>query len=199
MRYRRWVGLVVVVAIVLIGLFVAVISGRAPALSSVEMSERRCIAGADACLTFPAISGENLPGDPFNLPADFKGKLTLVLVPFDENQQVKAQTWLPFARELEAENPDFTSYNVPVFPGMAVPMRALIRAGMNITIGDAALRAVTITVFLDDLDPFLTALDIPNTDATQVFLLDDDGAVLWRGAGEFSDEHGAALRSLVAP
>jgi hypothetical protein len=77
---------------------------------------------------------------------------------------------------------------------MAAAMRGLIRAGMNLTISDEELRAITITVFLDDRDPFLNSLSIPNTDAMQVFLLDDNGAVLWRGAGEFTAEQGAALR-----
>jgi len=120
-----------------------------------------------------------------------------VLVPFDEEQQVKAQTWLPFARELAAENRAFTAYNVPIFPSMAAPMRALIRAGMNLTIADAALRDVTITVFLDDRDQFLSALNIPNVETMQVFLLEETGVVLWHGAGEFSSPQGEALRALV--
>ncbi len=197
MRRRRWIGLAAVVGVVLVGLFVAVISGRAPALSEVGVNKQPCVAVAESCLTFPAISGQSLPGELFDLPGDFAGKLTLVLVPFDEEQQVKAQTWLPFARDLAAKTPDFTAYNVPVFPSMAAPMRALIRAGMNLTIPDAALRDVTITVFLDDRDQFLSALNIPDTDVMQVLLLDETGVVVWRGAGEFSSPQGDSLRAAV--
>jgi hypothetical protein len=171
---------------------------RAPALSSVEVSSQPCIASGDICLRFPTISGDNLPGEAFNLPTDFAGERTLVIVPFDEEQQVNAATWLPLAKEIAASNPDFAYYNVPVFPGMAAPVRAFIRAGMNFTIGDADLRALTITVFLDDRDVFLAALDVPNPDSMQVFLLNKDGEVLWRGAGEYDEAQGEALRAMVA-
>ncbi len=198
MRRRSWAGLAIVGVVGVVILGVLVMSGRAPALSGVGTTQRPCAAGASACLTFPVMSGQDLVGDPFQLPADFQGKANLVLVPFDEDQTVKAQSWLPFARQLAATDPNFRSYNVPIFPSMAAPMRALIRAGMSVTIGDEALRAVTITVFLDDRDAFLKTLGIPNTNAMQVFLLDNEGRVLWRGAGVFSDEQGAAVRALVS-
>lgn len=200
-RQRRrwwWLSLAVIILLMLAGGgFALVLGGRAPALSGV--GERACVAGSAAtCLTFPAISGANLPGRPFDLPADFAGRLNLVLVPFDEDQQVKAQTWLPLAHDLAAADPDLVAYNVPVFPSLNAPMRTVIRMGMNVTIPDAALQAVTITVFLDDRDAFLAALDIPAADVMQVFLLDDAGVVLWRGAGEFSSPQGEALRAVVA-
>jgi len=61
--------LAAVVAVVLVGLFVAVISGRAPALSDVGTAESGCVTAAGSCLSFPNISGENLPGELFSLPA----------------------------------------------------------------------------------------------------------------------------------
>jgi hypothetical protein len=151
----------------------------------------------DVCLHFPTISGENLTGEAFILPADFEGKHNLVIVPFDEAQQVSAAAWLPLAQELAAAHPDFAYYNLPVFPAMAAPLRAIIRTGMSFTIGDARLRELTITAFLDDRDAFLAALNIPNTDAMQVFLLNEDGEVIWRGAGEFDDAQGEALREIL--
>jgi hypothetical protein len=195
MRRKLLIALAVVV---IVSLGIVVISGRAPALSGVGVANQPCVNAANSCLTFPAISGQNLLGDPFDLPGSFKGKAILVIVPFNEDQQVKAQTWLPLARDLAAADADFSYYSVPVFPSMAAPMRALIRTGMNVTIGDAALRAITITVFLDDRAAFLKALDIANADAMQVFLLDANGVILWRGAGEFSEAQGKAVRALVS-
>ncbi|MEP7290180.1 MAG: hypothetical protein ABI835_00300 [Chloroflexota bacterium] len=194
MRRRAWIGIGFVVVIVITALLLWF--SRAPALSSVQ--SRSCIASADACLRFPLISGENLPGQAFSLPADFAGTRTLVIVPFDEAQQVNASTWLPLARELAQSQPDFAYDNLPVFPGMSAPVRAFIRAGMNLTIPDAELRSLTITVFLDDRDAFLAALNIPDIDAMQVFLLNADGDVIWRGAGEFTSEQGDSLRAALA-
>lgn len=198
--WRRWwrVALaVVIVLVVVVAVVLLVMGGRAPQLSGVGQPPGACAEGS--CLAFPAISGENLSGQSFNLPGDFLGETNLVLVPFDEAQQVTAQSWLPFSRDLASRAPGFRAYNVPVFPAMAAPMRAIIRTGMNISIPDADLRAATITVFLDDRDAFLAALNIPNVEAMPVFLLNAEGRVMWRGAGEYTDVQGEAVRPFVSP
>ncbi len=197
MRGRVIAGIVVVVLIAVVGLVLIILDRSAPGVSSVQTSNRPCITAAQDCLRFPTISGQNLLGETMTLPADFSGQSVLVIVPFDENQQVQAQTWLPLANEIAAGDPSFADYDVAVFPDMAAPMRALIRGGMIVTISDEHLRAVTITAFLDDLAPFLSSLNIPNTDTMQVFLLNGDGEVLWRGSGAYSDAQGAELRALV--
>ena len=196
---QRWVLIGIGVAIVLTaGAVLLLFFNNAPTLSGVGVPDSRCIGEADACLTFPAINGENLSGQAFNLPQDFAGVTTLVIMPFDEAQQVKASSWLPLARELSLSQPELTYYNLPVFPNMSAPLRAFIRAGMNVSITDPALRELTITAFLDDRDAFLTALDTPNTDEMQVFLLNADGDVIWRGSSEFTNEQGESLRATLA-
>lgn len=190
-------GIVIVGMIALVGIALVLIERSAPALSQVNTSGRPCITAAEACLRFPVVTGDNLPGESFLLPADFDGDLMLVIVPFDERQQINAQTWLPLARDLAETDPGFAYYNVPVFPSMAAPLRVLIRGGMSLTITDESLRDVTITIFLEDLDQFLSTLSIPDTEAMQVFLLNGDGEVLWRGAGAFSEEQGDALRAAL--
>lgn len=198
MRRRTLVGIVIVVLVALVGFGLALLDRAAPAISTVSQSDHPCITAAESCLRFPVVSGDALTGEPFTLPADFSGETVLVIVPFDERQQVDAQTWLPLVRDLASSNPDFTYYNLPVFPSMSAPMRALIRGGMVLTIGDEALRAVTITVFLEDTAPFLSDLDIPDTGAMQVFLLNGDGEVLWRAAGVYRDELGDSLRAALS-
>jgi hypothetical protein len=182
------------VIVAIVGIALELIGSRASAVSTVEISNTSCI---DPCVRFPNVSGENLPGQTFNLPADFQGKSILVIVPFDEDQQVEAQSWLSPAREIAKQHPDFTYYNVPVFPSMAAPLRAIVRGGMSVSISDSYLRALTITVFINNRDQFLEALKLPNADALQVFLLNTDGDVLWRGAGEYSDRQGGSLQKLL--
>ena len=195
---RRWklIGIVIVVVVVAgVGIALEIIGSRAPVVSSVALSNTPC---TEPCLRFPVVSGDNLPGQSFNLPADFQGKSILVIVPFDEDQQVQAEAWLPPARELAQAHPDFTYYNVPVFPSMAAPLRAIVRGGMSVSISDAALRALTITVFLNNRDQFLNALNIPDAKMMQVFLLNAEGDVIWRGSGAYSDTQGNALRAVLA-
>ena len=194
---QRWklIGVVIVVLVIAgVGIALELIGSRVSVVSTVEISNTPC---TDPCLRFPTVTGENLPGQTFNLPTDFQGKSILAIVPFDEDQQVEAQTWLSPAREVAQQHPNFTYYNVPVFPSMAAPLRAIVRGGMSVSISDSYLRALTITVFLDNRDQFLEALKLPNADTLQVFLLNADSNVLWRGAGEYSDSQGDALRKLL--
>ncbi|MEO8396665.1 MAG: hypothetical protein ABI700_26975 [Chloroflexota bacterium] len=194
---RRWklIGIVIVVVVVaIVGIALELIGSRASVVSTVSVSNTPC---TDPCLRFPTITGENLPGQTFNLPADFQGKSILVIVPFDEDQQVQAQTWLAPAREIALQHPNFSYYNVPVFPSMAAPLRAIVRGGMSVSISDSYLRSLTITVFLDQRDQFLAALKLPDADTLQIFLLNVSGEVQWRGAGEYSDPQGKSLRALL--
>jgi hypothetical protein len=52
-------------------------------------------------------------------------------------------------------------------------------------------------VFLDERDAFLRALEIPDVETTQVFLLNADDAVIWRGRGAYDDAAGDALRAIL--
>lgn len=182
------IGLIVLLAIALVGVSVI----YAPEASTVETTDSTC---AD-CLSFPTISGENLQGKLFTLPADFSGDPVLVIVPFDETQQRQASSWLPLAQELAAAHEGFAYYDVPVFPDTAAPFKVVIRAGLNVVISDPALQAITITVFLEDRDQFLVALDIADASTLQALLLRDN-QVIWRGSGVFTDEQGASLRAAV--
>jgi len=170
-----------------------------PETSEVVVSETNCVSATDSegCIRFPTITGQNLPGDDFTLPDDFEGDLVFVVIPFDQEQQVRADTWLPFAEELFERFAGLRYYNVPIFPELSGGGRLLARAGMNVAITDRTLREITITVFLDDRDLFLKGMDIPDVDDIRVFLLDRSGDVLWRGVGDFTTDQGNDLITLM--
>jgi hypothetical protein len=193
---RRIVLLLIL--LVLVGALVLVIISRsAPTASTVQVSENACVSTADnaACIRFPTVTGANLLGTEFTLPDDFAGQYALVIMPFDEDQQIKAQTWLPLAQELNS--PTLAYYNIPTLKEVAAPIRAFITAGMGALISDEHLREVTIMLFLQDKQLFLDALAIPDTENIQVFLLNTDGEVLWRASGDFNPDKGAALKQTL--
>jgi hypothetical protein len=68
---------------------------------------------------------------------------------------------------------------------------------MNVAITDDALKAVTITAFLDDRDSFITALRIPDLDSIQLFLLNQDREIIWRESGSYTPSKGESLRQKV--
>jgi hypothetical protein len=191
---KRVLFLVGFITVMFVALAALVSVTNAPAASRVEVQS--CLSIETGCLRFPMITGTTLSGKNLAMPDDFGGQYNLVIVPFDRDQQVKADTWLPIARELAQQNPELRYYSVAIFPDMAAPMRALARGGMNVVI-PTDLHDITITAFLEDRQAFLDALAIPNTERIQAFLLNGDGEVLWRGSGDYTQAQGDRLR-LVA-
>ncbi len=171
---------------------------RAPQTSTVTAT--RCLTTTDSasCIRFPTVSGQNLADDTFTLPDDFAGEEVLVIVPFDEDQQVRAQSWLPLAQAIAAERADFAYYNTAIFTDINPAVRLFIRGGMVMAIADEDLRRATITLFLEDRPAFLEALAIADIEQTQIFLLNGVGEVLWRGVGDYTAEQGADLQTTLA-
>lgn len=189
---RRRLGWIVLgLAAVAVVAVVALLTLPAPDVSGVGA------ACADDCRRFPTVTGANLPGETWALPAAFTGAPALVLLPLDEAQQQTAESWREPAQALAATVADLNAYNVPTFPALSSPVRLVIRAGLNVAITNAALREHTITLFLDDRDAFLTALDISDTDMLPVLLLNAEGDVVWRGYGAYTAGQGQALKAVL--
>lgn len=187
--------LTVAIGLGLIGLLLAY-AASAPDASSVRVSA--CLeADGGTCIRFPAVSGTNLLGTAYALPQDFTGDYNLVVLSFDENQTVRAEGWLPLARELADQNRDFAYYSLPTLKAMTPLVRGIITGGMSVVIPDEHLRSVTIMLFLDELDTFLSGLAITDTDNLQIFLLNAAGEVLWRASGDFNEAAGNELGVFV--
>ncbi|MBE2181877.1 MAG: hypothetical protein IAE89_00500 [Anaerolineae bacterium] len=186
----------VMVSVVVVAAVAIIAATNAPKSSGVEV--KSCITAADSnCARFPTVSGANLVGDTFNLPDDFGGTLTLVLMPFDEAQTVRLTAWLPLAQELASAYPQFAYYSTPVMKSVAPLIRAAVTAGMVLAV-PANVQPVTIMLFLEDKEAFMNTLSIPDVDMPEAFLINDDGDVLWRMRGEYSDETAANLRAAIA-
>lgn len=193
---RKWF-LIVAGCVLVFGGVAAVLLQTAPETSTVVVSECVSASEGETCLRYPTITGQNLPGTEFTLPADFAGDYIIVLTPFDREQQQLANTWLPLAGELASAYSGLTYYNVPIFPDLAAPIRMMSRTGLTALIDDDHLRQVTITVFLEDREAFLTALEVPDVEHIRVYLLNADGDVLWQTSGEYTVEAGNQLRQEI--
>lgn len=193
--HKTLTALTGVIAVALIALIYVYIA-RAPEASSVRVSA--CIeSDGGACIKFPAVSGTNLPGTTFELPQDFAGAYNLVVISFDEDQTVRAEGWLPLARELAGQVPDFAYYSLPTLKAMTPLVRGIITGGMNLVIPDEHLREITIMLFLDDLDAFLSGLSINDTSELHLFLLNAAGEVIWQANGDYTEAGGNDLRAAV--
>ncbi|MFN8469444.1 MAG: hypothetical protein U0X20_28075 [Caldilineaceae bacterium] len=148
-------------------------------------------------MQFPKVSGSNLEGRRYRLPGDLEGERNLLFIPFQRWHQDWVDTWVPFARELQAEIEGLRYYELPTLPRMNPVYRMSLDLGMKMGIPDRAAREATITLYLDK-DAYRQALQIPSEDTIVVLLIDRTGAVLWRTEGPFDDTKAAELRALLS-
>lgn len=147
-------------------------------------------------ITFPKISSSNLEGQKFELPQDFKGKLNIVLIAFQREQQDLVDEWLPFLNDLARRNPDIAFYELPTLNISYILVRRVIDGGMQAGIPDKNARERTITLYLNK-KIFRKELDIPDEKTIYVLLINKKGKVIWRTRGSFTIEKSSDLENAV--
>jgi hypothetical protein len=131
---------------------------------------------------FPEVRGSNLSGDEYILPGDIEAEYALVMIAFQQYQQVEINTWLPLARDLAERYPDLVYYEFPTITRLNPAARAFIDGGMRAGIPDPAARSITITLYLDKA-AFREVLEIPGEDDIVVMLINREGEIFWRTEG----------------
>lgn len=146
---------------------------------------------------FPTVTGNNLDRELLQFPRDFAGELNLLFIPFLQQQQRIVDTWVPFARELEAAYPNVVYYELPTIEDMGTLGRTFVNEGMRAGIPDPVARQRTITLYLD-LAAFMRALEIPSRDEVHVLLVAQDGRILWRTTGPYDPAGAESLLEAVS-
>jgi ATP10 protein len=147
-------------------------------------------------LSFPSVSGSNLERKKFNLPQEFEGKLNLVALAFEQWQQTEVNSWLPTVSNFTTLYSNFRFYELPTLTQFNGLFQSFIDGGMRSGIPDKATRETTITLYLDRA-AFMKSLEIPDTKAVVVLLLDKAGKIYWRGQGAFSEAQGKELEQTL--
>ena len=119
-----------------------------------------------------------------------------MLVAFTRGQQADVDTWTPFLKTVAERRPDLRVYELPTLARRYRLVRSFIDGGMRKGIPDVAVRAATITLYIDK-SPFRESLQLPDEDRIFVLLVDKQGHVHWRGDGRFDDRKGAELTRRV--
>jgi hypothetical protein len=145
---------------------------------------------------FPVVSGYNLDRNEFEFPRDFAGRYNLVIVAFQQYHQNTVNTWIPFVQEIEAYLPGFIYYELPTINEMPVLSRTFINEGMRAGIPDQTARERTITLYIDKM-AFRSAMGIPNEKDIWLFLVDQNGDILWKTMGEYTDDKADDLASFL--
>jgi hypothetical protein len=144
-------------------------------------------------MQLPTVKGSNLLRRKMTFPDDFAGNINLVFIAFLRRHQDLIDEWVPFVEQLAKEHPQLHYYEFPTLPSRGPIYRTFLNEGMRAGIPNEATRARTITLYLDK-SAFRKALDIENEQNMWLYLFDKSGKVLWRTAGKFSPEKGAALK-----
>ena len=145
---------------------------------------------------FPLVSGYNLNRQEFVFPRDFSGKFNLVIVPFQRYQQMTVDTWIPVAKELEASFPGLVYYELPTIYAMPMLSRTFLNEGMRAGIPDQTARERTITLYVDK-EVFKSGLQIPDEGDITLFLVAQDGEIMWRTRGAYTPEKAAELVTVL--
>jgi len=147
-------------------------------------------------ITFPKISSSNLEGQKFELPQDFKGKLNIILIAFQREQQDLIDEWLPFLDEFVRRNLEIAFYELPTLNISYLLVRRVIDGGMQAGIPDKNARERTITLYLNK-KAFRKELDIPDEKTIYILLINKKGEVIWRTQGRFTSEKNTDLEHAV--
>ena len=147
-------------------------------------------------MRFPKTSGLNLLRQKLVLPAVFSTEFSVLLVAFQQWQQARVDTWLPFLEQLESAQGNLRYYELPVIQKMNVIARTFVNESMRAAIPNQKARERTITVYLDKRD-FRRSLAMASEDDIYILLLDRQGQVLWRAEGGFTVAKAEALTSAI--
>ncbi len=149
---------------------------------------------ADPSPRFPELKGQSLTEVDYRLPAGLPGRVRVVIMAFERDQQELVDTWIPALVALEEEAPGFRFFEIPTISSSYRVIRGWIDGGMRSGIPDEEARARTITVYTDVSD-VADALRLPTRETIYTMLLDDEGRVVWQVSGPRTD---AALEELKA-
>lgn len=209
MRRRLWMGLSFII-VLLAGLSL-LFYALAPESSSVTMQAvtdedaPRCLLDADdACYIFPQVTATSVDNQTVAFPQAFAPHdYTLLVLPFDQNQQTDIITWLPLFQELAARYEGIGFYNIaPLSADIGQIFRPAIIGGMRLGVRDPAIRPLVTVTFLEDQAAFVAAIGAETIEQAQILIVDTQGRVLHRDVGSFTDEKGesfaVALDAIVA-
>jgi len=142
---------------------------------------------------FPAMKGETMSDKNVNLPADTKGKFTLLFLAYSEDAENDLKTWFTPAYEkfvaktgLMDSEYDVNIYFVPMFTGAKAAAAGAAKKQI-IKETDPELHPYVL-LYKGDLDTYKSALKMDDKKKPYIFLLDGTGKIVYATSGSFHDD-----------
>lgn len=137
-------------------------------------------------MKFPALKVRDLEGAEHVIPHGLTGGPHVIIVAFEQWHQMLVDRWVPGLHALAGRHPGLEVWEVPSISTGYRLFRGYIDGGMRAGIPDPDTRRHTLTAYTD-LHALARELEIESLDTIRVFLVDCQGTILWRAAGEPSD------------
>jgi len=134
---------------------------------------------------FPRITAKALSGKEVTIPDDVEGELTLIGVAFVRGAQGMLDSWVRYFQELCSGK---NVYELPMIEGGFWKIfSGFIDEGMRSGIPDE--KHDYVVTYYGDASKFREKLGMDDKNLGYVFLLDEDGNILFKGEG-YADEEG---------
>lgn len=137
------------------------------------------------------MSGKDLNGTPWTVPAGLPGDRTLVLVGFEESQQGAIDTWTK-GLGLHVSSNSIPWFEMPVIENPSMLMRWFINIGMRSGIKDQSIRSHVWTAYTDK-KAFMRSCGVDSDEMIFAMVVDRSGQVLSIEKGEYSEGGEACL------
>jgi hypothetical protein len=151
------------------------------------------IAEAQVGKAFPAMEAETVEDKKVRLPADVKGKYTLLGLAYSKKSEDELNSWFQpvfekFIQKTTGVLADF-SYDVNVY---FVPMFTGVNAAATGTAKRKALKNIDpqllpyVLFYKGELKPYKESLDFEKKDIPYFFVLDPDGKIIFATSGKYT-------------
>lgn len=141
------------------------------------------------------MTGKDLNGKPWVVPAGLPGDKTLVLVGFEESQQEAIDTWTQ-GLGLNSSSNAIPWIEMPLIQNPSMLMRWFINTGMRSGIKDLRMRSRVWTAYTDK-KALMSSCGMVSDDAIFAMVIDRSGRVLAIERGGYSKDGEARLQGAL--
>lgn len=157
--------------------------------------------------TFPAMETETVEDKTVTLPQDAQGRVTLVAMAYSKRAEKDLNSWLSplfnsFIKQKVSDGGLFASFahDIDVY---VVPMFTGIKAAAQGTAKRKAAKHLNarlvpyVLFYKGKLKPYKEALEFDKKDVPYLFLLDEDGEIVYATSGAYSGKKMTAIEEAI--
>ncbi|MFO7835180.1 MAG: hypothetical protein R6V83_00875 [Candidatus Thorarchaeota archaeon] len=123
-------------------------------------------------------------------------EFSILLVAFQRWRQNLVNSWVPPLKELVEKYSNTEFYELPTIREMNPIYRFFINHGMKAGIPSEETRGRTITLYFDK-DSFTDNLGITDESKIYIYLVKQDGQILWQNNGPFAEKERNSLEGVL--